>query len=822
MKTSVQGLKTSLVYLALFAACLPALAQGTAFNYEGKLSTGGAPANGLFDVRFSVYDSTNLPGTVVAGPLTNTAIIVSNGLFSATLDFGPSAFTGPARWLQLDVRTNGGDTFTTLLPRQPLLPTPYAIMANTASNVLGNVAASQLSGAIALAQLPAAVITNNQTGVTFRGVVAATNISASANQNFSIAGGSGGTLGGTVTIASGNAGIPTGGSGGNLNLQAGNAMAAGGGGYSGLGPAGAVNITAGAGYNSVGGNVTLSSGGNSPWTLVSNSFSKVSLQGVGMNSGDGAVLDVEGGHNTQYGSPPQYSAGGNVRVAGGSATGNFPGGNILLLPGTGTPNGNVSIGKTNPATALDVAGTVTATAFSGSGAALTSLTAGNISGTLTMAQLPAGLVTNNGSFAGNGASITNINIFSQYSAGALTQAVAPWSFVSNASYVVGSNAGSVATADFNGDGWLDLVSGNVGSKTLTVLTNGGAGVFGSNTSRSLTFGPAMVVAADINADGVPDLLASSGENNQLVVFINNGLGGLNSNATYNLPGIAYGFSVGDVNADGRPDLITGNYNAFNVSVLTNNGSGGFVLLGNYSIGSQYPRWVALADYNSDGRMDIGVANYFSPHNVAILTNSANTTFVYSTAVTMAGYALAVVAADVNGDSKPDLISSGSGGANVLSVSTNNGNGTFTSVVNYSTGPAPGCIAAADVNNDGKADILAVNGDSTVTVLTNNGAGVFVLRNTVLVGSAANYIATADVNTDGRLDLVSANYGTNTVSVFFNVAGASTVTFTGSGGGLTNIPPSAITGGLTTNIAVLVPGGGTNQLNFVNGILTAIQ
>ena len=48
----------------------------------------------------------------VAGPLTQNAIGVTNGIFTVTLDFGASVFTGPARWLEVGVETNGGATFT--------------------------------------------------------------------------------------------------------------------------------------------------------------------------------------------------------------------------------------------------------------------------------------------------------------------------------------------------------------------------------------------------------------------------------------------------------------------------------------------------------------------------------------------------------------------------------------------------------------------------------------------------------------------------------------------------------------------------------------
>ena len=66
----------------------------------------------------------------------HSAITVSNGLFLVMLDFG-SVFTGTNYWLEIGVRTNGNGVFTTLAPRQPITPTPYAIFAEGASNVVG-------------------------------------------------------------------------------------------------------------------------------------------------------------------------------------------------------------------------------------------------------------------------------------------------------------------------------------------------------------------------------------------------------------------------------------------------------------------------------------------------------------------------------------------------------------------------------------------------------------------------------------------------------------------------------------------------------------
>jgi hypothetical protein len=134
----------------LFALCVVEIirAQGTAFMYQGRLNDGGSPATGNYDLRFQVYDAvTN--GNAVGFPLTNSAVAVSNGLFTTTLDFGAGIFTGTNYWLQVGVQTNGlTNAFVALSPRQPVLPVPYAIFANTASNLLGTLAAAQLSGTL--------------------------------------------------------------------------------------------------------------------------------------------------------------------------------------------------------------------------------------------------------------------------------------------------------------------------------------------------------------------------------------------------------------------------------------------------------------------------------------------------------------------------------------------------------------------------------------------------------------------------------------------------------------------------------------------------
>src|SRR5262245_6930485 len=135
MKKLMHIVGNSMLAFILVSAARVA-AQGTAFTYQGRLNDGGGAASGSYDLRFAVYDAGS-GGNLIAGPVTNSATGVSNGLFAVGLDFGAGVFTGPGRWLEIGVRTNSGSpgAFTTLGQRQALTASPYAIFASAASNL---------------------------------------------------------------------------------------------------------------------------------------------------------------------------------------------------------------------------------------------------------------------------------------------------------------------------------------------------------------------------------------------------------------------------------------------------------------------------------------------------------------------------------------------------------------------------------------------------------------------------------------------------------------------------------------------------------------
>lgn len=118
--------------IALLAVPLVAYGQapvGTAFTYQGRLTDGGSPANGQYDIELKLYDDPEA-GSQVGGTVTVNDQQVTSGLFAVQPDFGSGIFTGQARWLQIGVRP-GGETgaYISLSPRQPLTATPYALYA---------------------------------------------------------------------------------------------------------------------------------------------------------------------------------------------------------------------------------------------------------------------------------------------------------------------------------------------------------------------------------------------------------------------------------------------------------------------------------------------------------------------------------------------------------------------------------------------------------------------------------------------------------------------------------------------------------------------
>src|SRR5688572_9761813 len=89
-----------LAHLAVFSAA--AATPATEIRYTGRLNESGAPANGVYDLRFELFDAAST-GNKVGSTNLREDITVANGLFSVTLNFGEPAIFNAPLWVEIGV-----------------------------------------------------------------------------------------------------------------------------------------------------------------------------------------------------------------------------------------------------------------------------------------------------------------------------------------------------------------------------------------------------------------------------------------------------------------------------------------------------------------------------------------------------------------------------------------------------------------------------------------------------------------------------------------------------------------------------------------------
>lgn len=310
MNTKLNYLSVALI---LLAGVHQVFAQGTAFTYQGRLNNDASPASGSYDMKFTLF-ATNLTGNAIAGPVTNSAIAVNNGLFTTTLDFGGGVFTGTNLWLDIFVRTTGALSFTELSPRQPVTPVPYAIMAESVNNLPGLTVQQNTNGA-------PNVIGGSQNNSVSSGVVGAT-IGGGGAVNYHgasytnrVAGSFGTVGGGAGNIASGFSATVGGGSG---NTASGTDA----------------TVSGGEGNTASDANATVAGGEQNVASI-----NDATVGGGDENIARGAYATVGGGENntasgfsaTVDGGSANTASGDNATVAGGN--GNTAGGDDSFAAG---------------------------------------------------------------------------------------------------------------------------------------------------------------------------------------------------------------------------------------------------------------------------------------------------------------------------------------------------------------------------------------------------------------------------------------------------------------------------------------------------------
>jgi len=368
-------------------------------------------------------------------------------------------------------------------------------------------------------------------------------------------------------------------------------------------------------------------------------------------------------------------------------------------------------------------------------------------------------------------------------------------------YAMGGYPNSAAiVTDLNGDGLPDiLVADNEFS--LTWAAGYGDGTFQAardyyepNPVSSDTDSWGISLASgDFNGDGFTDVVESNYYNDGtggITVFLSNPDGSLQPGVNYGIGGRLEYVTVGDFNGDGKLDIAASNSNDSAVVIFTGTGNGTFVQGPSYSSGGAFPVGITTATFGSDTATDLAVINAENP-NITILTNDGSGGFTPGVGIAISGYGYELVATDLNGDTAPDLAVSEIEAGQVGVLLWDATNGAFDiAEVDYPVGGAPYGLAAADVTGDGNVDLIATveNGGQDIALLTGNGDGTFnapssltdtliasTLQNTSFDSPWPGEIQVTDVDGDGVPDLVYTNSEYGTVGVLFGTGTGSTVT-----------------------------------------------
>lgn len=169
-------MKTSslLAALVLMLAAAGAQAVPTAFTYQGYLQDAGNPANGTYDLRFTLQSVDAMLGTQIVGtPQLKDDVAVNQGVFSVALDFG-TTLSNPDYTLKIEVRPGASTgAFTLLSPDTALTATPQAFFADASAFAVsvgpnsvgspqiidGNVLRSKIAGqAVSITEIDASTV----------------------------------------------------------------------------------------------------------------------------------------------------------------------------------------------------------------------------------------------------------------------------------------------------------------------------------------------------------------------------------------------------------------------------------------------------------------------------------------------------------------------------------------------------------------------------------------------------------------------------------------------------------------------------------------
>ncbi len=301
-------------------------------------------------------------------------------------------------------------------------------------------------------------------------------------------------------------------------------------------------------------------------------------------------------------------------------------------------------------------------------------------------------------------------------------------FKAAAYYPTGSTAQEqiIYLVDVNGDGKLDIVTGNADG-SISVLLNKGNGTYDPgvlNIGLTSVFKQGVYLTfADFNGDGKIDIAASGYVNQPAALYVLPG----NGNGTFGTPietatsYYPYTLVSADFNKDGKADLLVTAeipgcpIDSLGYAFLQGNGDGTFTAAPTVCMDFSGPQIPIVADLNGDGNLDVIIPytnqNYIPP-GPAILQGKGDGTFTSLQGFYNGRGAVSAAVADFNGDGMPDvaLVNTGSFVPSFISIM-------FNSTQPVSVSPLLVNFGAVAVDASKAETVILTNNQSTALAIT---------------------------------------------------------------------------------------------------------
>ena len=325
-------------------------------------------------------------------------------------------------------------------------------------------------------------------------------------------------------------------------------------------------------------------------------------------------------------------------------------------------------------------------------------------------------------------------------------------------------------ADVDGDGDLDVVTGNNNDNTISVLFNRGDGSYVPRLDP-FPLQSFSLVLTDLDNDGDADIVSVNAINS-LHTFFNDGKGRFAPASYYDVGHVAFHATAADLDGDGDRDAISTNRGSGSVTVLFNQGDGVFSERRDHAVGKD-PRGAVAVDLDGDGSLDLAVASRGAAV-VSVLLNDGSGGFPPAMEFAITDRPNFIVAGDFDSDGFMDVFTGSERGSTVTPLwNPGNASGALVPGVGIPAGNAPYSLSGSDLNADGHPDVVSVaeipdaDGRSVVTVLLGNGDRTFKSPLRLRAGVGPRYVLTGDLDQDGDTDIISANRLSRDISVFLS-------------------------------------------------------